>query len=188
VPHARPARTVWPFVLGIAVLGALTVGLGAWLLHSLIARQPIEVAASVPPATRVVAPPSTTLAARSSTTATPAPPPTTRPVPVNVKSAPPPASTGALRVGGEIKEPKRLTHVNPSYPDIARQARVQGVVILECRIGPQGNVTDVKVLRGIPLLDQAAIEAVKQWVYAPTLLNGVPVSLIMTVTVNFKLS
>ena len=63
-----------------------------------------------------------------------------------------------------------------------------GVVILECTISPQGKVSDVKVLRGIPLLDQAAIDAVKQWVYTPTLLNGVPVPVIMTVTVNFKLS
>ena len=100
--------------------------------------------------------------------------------------APPPPQ--AVRVGGQIKEPKKLKNVNPSYPDIAKQARVQGVVILECTIIPQGKVTDVKVLRGIPLLDSAAIEAVKQWVYSPTLLNGVPVPVIMTVTVNFRLS
>jgi protein TonB len=100
--------------------------------------------------------------------------------------APPPPQ--AVRVGGQIKEPKKLKHVPPVYPDIAKQARVQGVVILECTISPQGKVTDVKVLRGIPLLDQAAIDAVKQWVYTPTLLNGVPVPVIMTVTVNFKLS
>jgi len=100
--------------------------------------------------------------------------------------APPPPQ--AVRVGGQIKEPKKLKHVNPAYPDIAKQARVQGVVILECTISPQGKVTDVKVLRGIPLLDAAAIEAVKQWVYSPTLLNGVPVPVIMTVTVNFRLS
>jgi periplasmic protein TonB len=100
--------------------------------------------------------------------------------------APPPPQ--AVRVGGQIKEPKKLKNVPPVYPDIAKQARVQGVVILECTISPQGRVTDVKVLRGIPLLDQAAIDAVKQWVYTPTLLNGVPVPVIMTVTVNFKLS
>jgi periplasmic protein TonB len=100
--------------------------------------------------------------------------------------APPPPQ--AVRVGGQIKEPKKLKNVNPTYPDIAKQARVQGVVILECTISPQGKVTDVKVLRGIPLLDAAAIEAVKQWVYSPTLLNGVPVPVIMTVTVNFRLS
>ena len=102
--------------------------------------------------------------------------------------APPPPAQQAVRVGGQIKEPKKLKTVAPVYPDIAKQARVQGVVILECTISPQGKVTDVKVLRGIPLLDQAAIEAVKQWVYTPTLLNGVPVPVIMTVTVNFKLS
>lgn len=100
--------------------------------------------------------------------------------------APPPVQ--AVRVGGQIKEPKKVHNVTPSYPDIAKQARVQGIVILECTISPQGKVTDVKVLRGIPLLDQAAIDAVKQWVYTPTLLNGVPVPVIMTVTVNFKLS
>jgi protein TonB len=100
--------------------------------------------------------------------------------------APPPPQ--AVRVGGQIKEPKKLKNVNPTYPDIAKQARVQGVVILECTISPQGKVTDVKVLRGIPLLDAAAIEAVRQWVYSPTLLNGVPVPVIMTVTVNFRLS
>ena len=100
--------------------------------------------------------------------------------------APPPPQ--AVRVGGQIKEPKQLKRVQPVYPDIAKQARVQGVVILECTISPQGKVTDVKVLRGIPLLDASAIEAVKQWVYTPTLLNGVPVPVIMTVTVNFKLS
>jgi len=100
--------------------------------------------------------------------------------------APPPGQ--AVRVGGQIKEPKKLKDVKPNYPDIAKQARVQGVVILECTISPQGKVSDVKVLRGIPLLDAAAIEAVKQWVYTPTLLNGVPVPVIMTVTVNFRLS
>lgn len=100
----------------------------------------------------------------------------------------PPPPVQAVRVGGQIKEPKKLKNVSPVYPDIAKQARVQGVVILECTISPQGKVTDVKVLRGIPLLDQAAIDAVKQWVYTPTLLNGVPVPVIMTVTVNFKLS
>ena len=100
--------------------------------------------------------------------------------------APPPPQ--AVRVGGQIKEPKKLKNVNPAYPDIAKQARVQGVVILECTISPQGKVTDVKVLRGIPLLDAAAVEAVKQWVYSPTLLIGVPVPVIMTVTVNFRLS
>jgi protein TonB len=100
--------------------------------------------------------------------------------------APPPQK--AIRVGGQIKQPQKLKDVAPVYPDIAKQARVQGVVILECTISPQGKVTDVKTLRGIPLLNEAAVSAVRQWVYTPTLLNGVPVPVIMTVTVNFKLS
>jgi protein TonB len=102
--------------------------------------------------------------------------------------AEPPPPVQAVRVGGQIKEPTKTKNVNPVYPDIAKQARVQGIVILECTISPQGKVTDVKVLRGIPLLDQAGIDAVKQWQYTPTLLNGVPVPVIMTVTVNFRLN
>jgi protein TonB len=73
------------------------------------------------------------------------------------------------------------------YPAVAQAARVQGVVILEAVISGSGNVTDVKILRSVPLLDDAAIEAVRQWTYTPTLLNGVPVPIIMTVTVNFTM-
>jgi protein TonB len=102
--------------------------------------------------------------------------------------APPPPPQKPVRVGGQIKEPKKLKDVSPVYPKMATEARVQGVVILECTLSPQGRVAEVKVLRSIPLLDDAAIDAVKQWVYTPTLLNGVPVPVIMTVTVNFKLS
>ena len=76
---------------------------------------------------------------------------------------------------------------SPIYPPIAQSARVQGVVIIEATIGPDGRVKDAKVLRSIPLLDQAALDAVKQWQFTPTLLNGVPVPVIMTVTVNFTL-
>lgn len=64
---------------------------------------------------------------------------------------------------------------------------MQGTVILECTIGPDGRVTDMEVKRGVPLLDDAAIEAVRQWAYEPTRLNGVPVPVVMTVTVNFRL-
>jgi protein TonB len=94
---------------------------------------------------------------------------------------------GAFRVGGAIKEPKKIKDVRPVYPELAKQARVEGVVILEATISPRGDVTSVTVLRGIPLLDQSAIDAVREWVYAPTLLNGVPVPVIMTVTVNYRL-
>jgi protein TonB len=93
-----------------------------------------------------------------------------------------------VRVGGNIKPPRKVKDAMPVYPDIARQARVQGIVILEAVIDPQGKVTNVRVLRSIPLLDQAAIAAVRQWIYEPTLLNGVPVPIVMTVTVNFSLT
>ena len=98
---------------------------------------------------------------------------------------PPPAEP--VRVGGQIPAPKKLKNVPPVYPDIAKMARVQGIVIVECLISAQGKVEEVTVLRSIPLLDMAAIEAVKQWVFTPTLLNGVPVPVIMTATVNFSL-
>ena len=100
---------------------------------------------------------------------------------------PPPPPPAPVRVGGAIRQPTQLKKVNPVYPPIAQSARVQGVVIIEAIIGPDGRVTEAKVLRSIPLLDAAALDAVKQWVYTPTLLNGVPVPVIMTVTVNFTL-
>jgi protein TonB len=101
---------------------------------------------------------------------------------------PPPVPTGPVRVGGQIKAPAKLSNAAPVYPPMAKQARVEGTVILEATINSQGRVTDVKVLRGIPLLDNAAIDAVRQWQYSPTRLNGTPVPVIMTVTVNFRLS
>ena len=80
-----------------------------------------------------------------------------------------------------------MKDVRPTYPPIAQSARVQGVVIIEATIGPSGAVQEAKVLRSIPLLDAAALDAVQQWQFTPTLLNGVPVPVIMTVTVNFTL-
>ncbi|PYQ12307.1 MAG: hypothetical protein DMF80_19435 [Acidobacteria bacterium] len=93
-----------------------------------------------------------------------------------------------MRVGGQIKAPKKVRDMAPSYPEVAKQARVEGVVVLEAVISPEGRVNNVKVLRGNALLDDAAVNAVKEWVYSPTLLNGVPVPVVMTVTVSFKLS
>ena len=101
---------------------------------------------------------------------------------------PPPPPPEPVRVGGNIQPPTKTRDVPPQYPPVAQAARVQGVVILEAIIGPTGRVTEVTVLRSVPLLDEAAITAVKQWEYTPTLLNGVPVPVIMTVTVNFQLS
>jgi TonB family protein len=94
---------------------------------------------------------------------------------------------GAIRVGGNIKPPTRIRNVNPVYPPAALESKVQGVVIIETRIEPDGSVGDARVLRSIPLLDQAALDAVKQWQYMPTLMNGQAVPVVMTVTVNFTL-
>ena len=118
-------------------------------------------------------------------------------VPGGVATAPPPPpppppppgwAAGAIRVGGQIPQPTKVKHVNPVYPPIAESARVQGVVIIEAIIGADGRVQDVRILRSIPLLDQAALDAVKQWEFTPTLLNGAPVPIIMTVTVQFTLN
>lgn len=92
-----------------------------------------------------------------------------------------------VRVGGLIKAPKRLKYVEPVYPVFALQARVQGIIIIEATVDASGRVSDATVLRGIPILDQAALDAVRQWVYTPTLLNGVPTPILMTVTVTFQL-
>ena len=100
---------------------------------------------------------------------------------------PPPPPPEPVRVGGNIAPPTKVRDVPPTYPPVAQAARVQGVVILEAIIGPNGSVTEVKVLRSVPLLDDAAIAAVQQWQYTPTMLNGTPVPIIMTVTVNFTL-
>jgi protein TonB len=85
-----------------------------------------------------------------------------------------------------VREPTKLKHVAPVYPPAAIVARIRGTVVLECVISPVGQVTDIRVLRSRPLLDRAAVEAVKQWVYTPTLLNGVPVPVVLTVTVTFE--
>lgn len=98
-----------------------------------------------------------------------------------------PPGSRPLRVGGPIKAPMKVKHVNPVYPEQAQQARVQGVVVCEAVIDRDGKVADAKILRSIPLLDEAALAALRQWEFEPTLLNGEPVPIIMTVTVNFSL-
>jgi TonB family protein len=92
------------------------------------------------------------------------------------------AGPGALRIGGQIRQPRKTRHVNPVFPE----GSAPGVVTLEAVIGPDGFVTDAKVLRSpAPALAQAAESAVRQWEFTPTLLNCVPVPVIMTVTVDF---
>ena len=99
-----------------------------------------------------------------------------------------PGGEEPMRVGGEVKEPVEISRVKPQYPEAARKARMQGVVILEAIITKDGSVSDVRVLRGInPLLDNAAMRAVQQWKYKPATFNGRPVPVYLTVTVTFTL-
>jgi protein TonB len=93
-----------------------------------------------------------------------------------------------LRVGGEVKAPQLINKVEPSYPEAARKARMEGVVILEAIITAAGSVEDVRVLKSVnPLLDAAAQRAVQAWKYRPATLNGRAVRVYLTVTVTFNL-
>ena len=92
-----------------------------------------------------------------------------------------------FRIGDGIRAPMKVLDVAPVYPPEARDARVQGVVILEVTLSRTGEVSDVEVVRSTPLLDEAAVAAVRQWRYEPTLVDGEPVSILMTVTMNFAL-
>ena len=108
-------------------------------------------------------------------------------------AAPPPppkavAQHGPYKVGGKVQAPKLINKVDPMYPPLARDARVQGDVTIDSVIDAQGDVTKLKLVNGNPLLISAALDAVKQWKYQPTLLNGVPVSVEMQVVVHFSLS
>jgi protein TonB len=100
------------------------------------------------------------------------------------------AATGPtkIRVGGNVQASNLITQVRPVYPPAAKAAGIQGVVKLQATIGPDGKVADLKVLSGDPLLAQAALDAVKDWVYRPTLLNGNPVTVETAIDVNFTLS
>jgi protein TonB len=100
---------------------------------------------------------------------------------------PAPQSSQAVRIGGDIKPPAKTKNVAPVYPAIARQNKVQGVVMLDVTVGTDGKVKDIKVLRSIKELDDAAITAVRGWEYKPTLMNGQAVPVIMTVPVIFTL-
>jgi protein TonB len=94
----------------------------------------------------------------------------------------------AVRVGGNVPTPKKIRDVKPTMPPLAVSAGVQGVVIMETVIDESGAVVDARVLRSIPLLDAAALDAVKQWLFTPTLVDGKAVPVIMTVTVQFTIT
>lgn len=94
----------------------------------------------------------------------------------------------AVRAVGDIKPPKLIKKVEPVYPDDARKAEIQGVVIVEATTDVYGRVVDTKVLRSIPELDQSTIDAIEQWVYEPMILDGEPRGVMFTVTCTFKLA
>lgn len=109
-------------------------------------------------------------------------------VPGGVPGPAPPPAEEILRVGGNVEKPVLLYSVNPRYPELARRARLGGVVIVEAVIDRDGNVVDPRVVKPMPLgLSEAAIEAVRQWRYKPATMNGRPVAVFFTLTVNFRL-
>jgi TonB family protein len=98
------------------------------------------------------------------------------------------SGTQPVRVRGPVQERNLILKVDPIYPDLAKEARIQGVVRLNVVIGADGRVGDIQLVSGHPLLVQAAIDAVRQWVYKPTLLNDQPVEVVTMVDVNFTLN
>ena len=112
-------------------------------------------------------------------------------VPTAVLPPPPPkkeATPQRIRVGGNVQQAKLVRQPHPVYPPLAKQARIQGVVKLSAIIARDGTIQHLEVISGHPLLIPAALEAVKQWVYQPTLLNGEPVEVVTQIDVNFTLS
>jgi TonB family protein len=99
-----------------------------------------------------------------------------------------PVPPGAIRVGGNVQQVKLTSQPAPVYPPLAKQAHISGVVHLYALIGKDGAVTNLQVISGHPLLVQSAMEAVRQWTYQPTLLNGQPVEVVTQIDVNFTLS
>jgi TonB family protein len=110
-----------------------------------------------------------------------APPPN-----VGAGGAPPPPPP-PQRIGGDVAQANLISSAPPVYPQQARDARVQGVVLLQVTIGREGMVQDIRVISGHPLLNDAAIDAVRQWRYRPQMLSGQPIEVVTTITVNFTM-
>lgn len=107
-----------------------------------------------------------------------------------IPEGPPPLEpSGPIHVGGDMNPPEKTYAPQPQYTEIARKARIQGVVIVQAIIDKEGNVTSVKLLKGLPMgLDTAALDAIKKWKFKPaTLADGRPVAVYYTLTVNFQL-
>jgi protein TonB len=106
------------------------------------------------------------------------------------RPVPPPPSVrpkGPMRVGGHVRQPKAIVIVQPEYPVLARQTRIQGQVRIDAVLDEQGNVAQMKVVSGPPMLYKAALDALTKWKYEPTYLNDRPIAVQMIVTINFQL-
>jgi protein TonB len=114
--------------------------------------------------------------------------PTLPPPPPPVEKKKDPGPPKRITIGGNVQQAKLVRQPKPVYPPLAKQARISGVVHLAAVISANGTIQDLKVISGHPLLIPAALEAVKQWVYQPTLLNGEPVEVQTQIDVNFTLS
>ena len=101
---------------------------------------------------------------------------------------PPPPKQVRIRVGGNVQQARLVSQPKPLYPPLAKQARIQGLVKLQAIIAKDGTIVQLEVLSGHPLLVQSAMDAVRQWRYQPTLLNGEPVEVVTTIDVVFTLS
>jgi protein TonB len=99
-----------------------------------------------------------------------------------------PVTPQRIRVGGNVQQAMLVSQPHPIYPPLAKQARISGTVTLNAVIGKDGHIANLAVAKGHPLLIQAALDAVKNWIYKPTLLNGEPVEVATTIDVNFTLS
>lgn len=151
----EPPLTAAELGLGGGVEGGVEGGIPGGILHGL----PAAVA-------RQVAPPA-------------AAPPATKPVPVKA------AEPQRIKVGGVVQQARLLQQVTPVYPPLARQARVSGTVELMGIVGTDGRIRQLQAVSGHPLLIPAALEAVRQWIYRPTILNGDPVEVIAPISVRF---
>jgi protein TonB len=101
--------------------------------------------------------------------------------------APPPGKSAPVRVGGRVRPPRAIIQTHPEYPTLAKQAHVQGQVQIDAVLDEQGNVIEMKIVSGPPLLYQAALDALKKWKYEPTYLNDQPIAVQMLVTITFTL-
>jgi protein TonB len=110
------------------------------------------------------------------------------PPPIPVVNALPPSPSAPVRVGGGVQSAKLIFGPRPAYPPLARAARVQGTVRIQALVARDGSIGNLQVLSGPPLLIAVAIEAVEQWRYQPTLLNGQPVEVVTEIAVTFALS